>query len=647
MCRAQSLERSGSLGICPRCIIPENEDLCGSEEFPAVGSLLPFEVIPICQGGRASETREFGNEDVSASGCSSAAYSFAPINPAIRDVLTDLEVHEITRLERTNIESRRAWSKNSTLLSTSRRQLRTTECLVTTRPEKNDSKEGQAAMKLDAEDMGQEPGKEASRSIFSIASSALEVKPAYKSSEESESSHTGSDLSLCDGCPALEPAATDAVLHCPAPQSTFWDIDSRGSTGLNFVFVDDFPSKLPHRCPAECIKSCTSTTVDSVMLSSVDGKRFDASSMTSQECSSSNENVSKRELQPKYLMEIDIDGSQPFYGVDNNSKGDSSPTDGEHGYSEPYDVSFDFVTNTVSADGEGQIFHMAHSPTREMTSAFAASASSNVLRGFLRSQGRVVNSVLAEDKVAGDSVKITKSFIDIPSLDNVSRSYSDSDISEGRGRTRPGVAIYRNKLYEQREGVVKIEMPVRVNAELFLQQQNDSDCERSPRSSGKELIPQTPVATRFHNLQHRQTASERSEATLSLDGSVSRGSSRTTDSMVFSLSKPPRKAPGLEKCYSEQQASSPEIEAVEDDNKYCTKRTMGQMRSRSQLYDSSRSWMSQVTGNTTREPVSHLTHRSYAGDALIGEKQSRKYQKPPIRSAVYKGLSKLFLCFSG
>lgn len=653
MCRAQSLERSGSLGICPRNIIPENEDLCQSEEFPVIGSLIPFEVVPIYQAGRACESREFESEDISASGCSSAAYSFAPINPAIRDVLTDLEAHEITRQEKTNIESRRAWSKKCALVSTPRRQLYSSECTIVAadanEPDPTDTRD---TLNFIADGVEESDEKESSQHIFRTASSALDAQLSQKSSGKSGESRGGSDVSLCDGFPALQPAAKDAVVQCAGPQLTFWDVDSRGSAGLNFVFVDDFPSKLPRRWPDEFVASCTSSTVDSVVFGSLGGKRFiAASSMTSQECNSSNDDVSRPEFEQKYCTELEVIGSEPFYDMESAAAGGAPPQDGERGCSEPYDVSFDvsfdFVTNTVSGEQADQVVHVTQTTAKDSSPACLVPSSTNVLRGFLRSQGHCMEDVPVAREMAGGSGMFTPSFIEVPSFDNVSRSFSDSDVSEGRGRTLPGVAVYRNKLYEQPPGAVKLDMPVRVDPDLLLQQSDNSNRQKSNGCVGGELVSESSLISRFHALQPPQTSPDRSEGTLSPLTPGSQASPHGNDSAVNKPSKPPRKAPSLERCYSARQASTPEIEATEDDDNYLKARIPGQVQSSSHLYDSSRSWMCQVTGSTVQGALNHLTHRSHAGDTLISGKQSRKHQKPRVGGAVYKGLSKLLMCFSG
>lgn len=618
-CRNQSLERSSSLGVLPKNLPPcnEDEDDFFQSQDSATVSLSPPPEVLIYNAGKFCDSADFQSEDFTVSGCSSAAYSFAPIKPALRDFLTDLEAHEITRMEKAKVESRRMWSQDGQLPSArSERRVDTNGGLRT------------IFLKTGGED---DASRQDSTDVFVTASSRVgTTTPAPLTSGQKKGQSCGSDVSLCNGCPAKEqPSAKESEVRVEGPQVAFWEIDSRGSTGLNFVFVDDFDGSTPNGGGGEeVVTSCTSTTVDSIVLNSLSGGKA-----LLPEGGTRFQVVEGR----KILTDLNVNGN-PFYGF-------GSPRGVEAGYPELLDVSFDFVSNTVSADMDGQFVNRSL--------VMVKNAGSDFLKGFLRDQN-------------GGQGNFCPVFVDPPSCDNHSRSFSDSDVSEGRGRTIPGMAIYRNQLYDQRGGGPGMDTPARVLGGLPSQDGIPSGDVGSDHQADSPNPRCVSKRGRFQMLERTSEGCESERESCGVCGSGEAGYCASgTDAVLVTNGKMlggdlvivdggadgSRKdmSAALAQSYSVLQPSSPEIEAVEDDDNYLKRRTPSSVKSRGHLYDSSRSWMSQQNCNQGTRLMSVETHTGSAALLVTGRNSRGCECQHKRRSTilVVKNLAKLFSCFKG
>eukprot|EP00803_Ostreobium_quekettii_P008857 evm.model.scf_393EXC.5 EVM.evm.TU.scf_393EXC.5 scf_393EXC:41187-43142(+) len=563
-----------------------------SEEFPVVGSPTPFEVVPFYRGGPASA------DIPSSSACSSTTHSFAPIRP----VVTDLEAAGLTRQGQATMEVRSTWTSNPFLLSSGggRSQCGGAKTCAQEALEQEHLKgmtdifsSSQSAASSAGDRSGGEssssaaacaafggfaPAKSADRRnqlVEDIFNSCSEMRSArgdlYESSKDifatAESLAEPQSMSRSgSGRLLYQQAAPVREVPPPGgPLMSFWDVDSRGSAGLNFVFVDD-GSVRDNGLWADGAMTSASTTIDSVGLSTADIQLVLSSAMSSR-------GGGKGGGMPQLCYSLELDTCMPFY--DNTSTGGV-----KDGYpAGPYNVSFDFVSNSFSTDLECAMARQASGGLLHVTTA--GPSAPELLSNFLRStNGETEQQLLAAARGAGGVQQRLVSralpdggFLDMPSFDNRSRTFSDSDLSEAHGTWALDVAALRSGIHDRVH-----------HAERGKHQQLGLAWQVQEKVSAEDWVEEEATGARGEE-----------EAS---GGKAAECAGCAGVESVDSAAKPPRMKRGSME--SRQSLLAPEIEAVEGEERAAGPATSSPGRggpSRSQLYDSSRSWVSHLSGS--------------------------------------------------
>ncbi|CAD7694774.1 unnamed protein product [Ostreobium quekettii] len=619
-------QASGTLSLCR---VPSGEVLCSrstattsrdggpSDDFPVVGCAVPYEVVPMY--GSIMDSGD-------VSSICSSAYSFAPIKPALRDEFTDLEVHEVTRQEMAAVESRTFWTSNPFHLATPR--------------EEDEAKQGttegagreDAAQAQAAERAGRELAALAAsgrKGSLGLSSKELALRrgasvpalPRQAVDQVADFFNSCGDVHAITGSCSPDAAAESAndsqssqpiqqatpvkeVPMAAGPMMTFWDVDSRGSAGLNFVFVDDGSVRGAGMWHDDAVTS-SSTTLDSAVLTTADMQLMVAQALSPR---------------PQHSAKC-----PDLWCCEDAAFGDGqcTPMKTAAGL---YNVQFDFVSNSFSADQLESA--MATQPGGRFVPLGAAQPSATeLLSKFLRSTTTDTERLLAATRVGISEEEQSVRFVELDSCDNASRPSSDSEASEGRGRSMPGVAIYRNKLFDFGRARARREVPTRDNEMILRRGESAKDHPTSRQDADKKQKQQEGDADPKKS---------------------SRGCSCPAVESFDSAAKPPRMR-GTSTDSRRHAPSCAEIEPAEEENHEAKKARRaaskaGALPARSQLYDSSRSWVGLATSG--QRLICH-TNRSYVDEAWLDRKKLRKKyeRRRRLSVAIARALAKLLTCF--
>lgn len=571
----------------------------------------------------------------------SSTYSFAPIKPALRDEFTDLEVHEMTKQEVAAMESRSFWSSNPFHPATKREEQESKEggegavqelaqAQSAERAENDSTMAAASGREGTATLLSKQGTRRRGASVPALPRKAVDlVADLFNSSGDV---HAIGDIcsrdafvSASDGHSAAQTPAPELCQQAtpvkevptpPRPMMTFWDVDSRGSAGLNFVFLDDGSVRSAGLWHDDAMTN-SSTAKDSAVLTTADMQL-----MVAQALSPRGKYPEEDGKHPELWCPVE-DTCMPFHRAPATPKKGAcalGPAQGE------YKVQFDFVSNSFSADQLEST--VAGQPSGRFVPLDCAQPSATeLLANFLRGTTVETERLLAATRVGISREDQPVRFVELASCDNTSRSSTDSEASEGRGRSVPGVTIYRNKLFDFGKVRGRQEAPVRDDGKITQRGE-----------SAKDHVTSREDASRKEKEQQGKGADPKNQC---------RGWAYPAVESLDSVAKPPRmKESSMEA--RRHAASCAEIEPAEEDGHEAKRARRiadkGGLPARSQLYDSSRSWLG--LANSGQRLICH-TNRSGGDEAWLDRKKPRKkYEgRQRVSVAIVQALAKMLACF--